>query len=91
MPKRTLFKVTALIVCFAILALSVPSVYAKGGSDRFDVGAFFKKQVAFFTSLLSFLPFFDNGPDAPVLGGDDYLSPVKATGDLDSPRPSRGD
>jgi hypothetical protein len=91
MPKRTLFKVTALVVCFTILALSVPSVYAKGGSDRFDVGTFFKKQVAFLTSLLSFLPFFDNGPDVPVYGGDDYMNPVKSTGDLESGRPSRGD
>jgi len=90
MPKRTLFKVTALVVCFTILALSVPSAYAKPRPDRFDVGAFFKKQVAFFTSLLSFLPFFDNG-SGPVIGGDDYQNHVKSTGDLDSPRPSRGD
>ena len=91
MPKRTLFKVTALIVCFTILALSVPSAYAKPRPNGFDVGAFFKKQVAFVTSLLSFLPFFDNGPDVGVYGNDDYQNNVKTTGDLDSGRPSRGD
>ena len=81
---------TALIVCFTILALSVPSVYAKPGSNRIDVGTFLKKQVAFFTSLLSFLPFFDNGPNVPGYGSDDFNN-VKTTGDLDSGRPSRGD
>jgi len=91
MPKRTLFKVTALIVCFTILALSVPSAYAKSGPDRFDVGTFIKKQVKVFTSLLSFLPFFDSGPDVPVYGGDDYLNNVKVTGGLKSDRPSGGD
>jgi hypothetical protein len=91
MPKRTLFKVTALIVCFTLLALSVPSVYAKPGSSRIDVGTFLKKQVAFFTSLLSFLPFFDNGPDGPAIGGDDYQHNVKVTGGLKSDRPSGGD
>ncbi len=90
MPKRTLFKATALIICFTVLALSVPSVYAKPGANRLDVGSFLKKQVAFFTSLLSFLPFFDNGPDVPGYAGNDYNT-VKTTGDLDSPRPSRGD
>ena len=90
MPKRTLFKVTALVVCFTILALSVPSVYAKDGSSRFDVGTFLKKQVAFLSSLLSFLPFFDNGPNVPVYGGDSE-NLVKTTGDLESGKPSRGD
>lgn len=90
MPKRTFFKVTALIVCFTILALSVPSVYAKPGSSRLDVGSFLKKQVAFFTSLLSFLPFFDNGPAVPGYGSDDFNS-VKTTGGLKSDRPSGGD
>jgi len=90
MPKRTLFKVTALVVCFTLLALSVPSVYAKSGSGRIDVGTFLKKQVAFFTSLLSFLPFFDNGPDVPAMG-DDYQHNVKVTGGLKSDRPSGSD
>ena len=90
MPKRTLFKVTALVVCFTILALSVPSVYAKDGSSRFDVGTFLKKQVAFLSSLLSFLPFFDNGPNVPVYGGDSENN-IKVTGGLKSDRPSGGD
>ena len=91
MPKRTLFKVTALIICFTILALSVPSTYAKPGPNRLDVSSFLKKQVAFFTSLLSFLPFFDNSPDVPGFGGDDYQQNIKVTGGLKSDRPSGSD
>ena len=91
MPKRTLFKVTALIACFTILALSVPSAYAKPRPDGFDVGSFFKKQVAFFTSLLSFLPFFDNGSNVGVYGDNNNLNNVKVTGGLKSDRPSGGD
>lgn len=88
MPKKTLIKVTALVVCFTLLALSVPTMNAKPNSGKFDIGTFFKKQVSFFSSLLSFLPIFNNGQD---LENEDILQQVKVTGNLESGRGSGGD
>jgi hypothetical protein len=89
MPKKTM-KVAALIACFALLALSVPTLNAKTRTDKFDFNRFIKKQVAFVTSLLSILPFIDDSDKAPEVKND-VKQKLKITGDLSSGRPSGGD
>jgi hypothetical protein len=90
MPKKTI-KVTALIVCFALLALSVQTLNAKPRTDKFDFNRFIKKQVAFVTSLLSILPFIDEETDKAPSESNDIKQKLKITGDLASGRPSGGD
>jgi len=65
-------------------------VYAKPRTDKLDVGTFFKKQIAFFSSLLSFLPLFNNG-NAFDQHSEEIVQKVKVTGGLKSDRPSGGD
>ncbi|MGB6864073.1 MAG: hypothetical protein WBE11_00130 [Candidatus Aminicenantaceae bacterium] len=90
MPKKTI-KVTALIVCVALLALSVPTLNAKPRTEKFDFNNFIKKQVAFVTSLLSLLPFIDQETDKAPDETNDIKEKLKITGDLASGRPSGGD
>lgn len=91
MPKKTL-KLTAVFVCFALLALSVPTLNAKPRTDKFDIGRFIKKQAALVTSLLSILPFIDEETDkAPGDNSKDLKKKLMITGDLPSGRPSGGD
>ena len=90
MPKKTI-KVTALVVCVALLALSVPTLNAKPRAEKFDFNSFFKKQVAFVTSLLSLLPFIDEDTDKAPVESNDIKQKLKITGDLASGRPSGGD
>jgi len=91
MPKKVI-KLTALIVCVALLALSVPTLNAKPRADRFDIGRFIKKQVALVNSLLSILPFIDQDNNkAPDDSNKDLKRKLKITGDLASGRPSGGD
>jgi hypothetical protein len=90
MPKKTM-KVTAVIACFALLTLTVPTLNAKPRTHKFDFNRFIKKQIAVVTSLLSFLPFVDEESDkAPEIKGDSKQI-LKITGDLSSGRPSGGD
>ena len=90
MPKKTI-KVTALVVCVALLALSVPTLNAKPRTEKFDFNSFIKKQVAFVTSLLSLLPFIDEDTDKAPVESNDIKEKLKITGDLESGRPSGGD
>ena len=90
MPKKTI-KVTALVVCVALLALSVPTLNAKPRTEKFDFNSFVKKQVAFVTSLLSLLPFIDEDTDKAPVESNDIKEKLKITGDLESGRPSGGD
>ena len=90
MPKKTI-KVTALVVCVALLALSVPTLNAKPRTEKFDFNSFIKKQVAFVTSLLSILPFMDQETDKAPDETNDIKQKLKITGDLESGRPSGGD
>jgi hypothetical protein len=90
MPKKTI-KVTALITCFALLALTVPTLNAKPRTDKFDFNRFVKKQIAFVTSLLSILPFIDQESDKAPEVNNDIKQKLKITGDLESGRPSGGD
>ena len=90
MPKKTI-KVTALVVCVALLALSVPTLNAKPRTEKFDFNSFVKKQVAFVTSLLSLLPFIDEDTDKAPVESNDIKEKLKITGDLASGRPSGGD
>jgi hypothetical protein len=90
MPKKTI-KVTAVIVCFALLVLSVPTLNAKPKNNRFDIDRFIKKQVAFVNSLLSFLPFRDGGTDKAPNEQGGIKSKIKITGDLESGRVSDRD
>ena len=94
MSKKTLLKVTAIVVCFAFLLLSSPGLTsAKTKTRQFDLNNIIKKPVAFFTSLLSFLPINDTGMNA---GSDGLLTnnpntKVKITGDLNCGRASGDD
>jgi hypothetical protein len=90
MPKKTI-KVTALIACIALLALTVPTLNAKPRTDKFDFNRFVKKQIAFVTSLLSILPFIDQESDKAPEVKSDIKQKLKITGDLESGRPSGGD
>jgi len=90
MPKKTI-KVTALVVCVALLALSVPTLNAKPRAEKFDFNSFVKKQVAFVTSLLSLLPFIDEDTDKAPVESNDIKQKLKITGDLECGRPSGGD
>jgi hypothetical protein len=90
MPKKTK-KVTALIACIALLALTVPMLNAKPRTERFDFNRFIKKQVAFVTSLLSILPFIEDESDKAPEETTNIKEKLKITGDLPSGRPSGGD
>ena len=90
MPKKTM-KVAALIACFAMLTLTVPSLNAKPRPNKFDFKNFINKQVAFVQNLLSFLPFIDDGSDKAPQEKTDIKQKLKITGDLESGRPSGGD
>ena len=94
MSKKTLLKTTAIVVCFAFLLLSSPGLTsARTKHAKLDLSNIIKKPVAFFSSLLSFLPFNSTGMDA----GDDSTSTrdpskkIKITGDLNCGRASDGD
>ena len=94
MSKKALFKTTAIVVCFAFLLLSSPGLTsATMKATKFDLSNFIKKPVAFFSSLLSFLPINNTGMDAgsESLLGEKTNSKAKITGGLASHRVSDGD
>ena len=94
MSKKTLLKVTAIVVCFAFLLLSSPGLTsAKTKTRQFDLNNIIKKPVAFFTSLLSFLPINDTGMNAGSDGsfGEKTENKTKITGGLSSHRESDED
>lgn len=90
MPKKTM-KVAALIACFALLALSVPTLNAKSNTDKFDFNRFIKKQIAVVASMLSILPFINEETNKAPEVKNDIKQNLKITGDLASGRPSGGD
>lgn len=90
MPKKTM-KVAALIACFALLALSVPTLNAKSNTDKFDFNRFIKKQIAVVASMLSILPFINEETNKAPEVKNDIKQNLKITGDLESGRPSGGD
>ena len=94
MPKKTLLKVTAIVVCFAFLLLSSPGLAsAKARSDKFNLNNIIKKPVTLFSSLLSFLPIHDSGmnADSDGLSSKKTTKRVRITGDLNCGRVSGDD
>lgn len=94
MSKKTLLKTTAIVVCFAFLLLSSHGLAsARMKPAKFDLSNIIKKPVAFFSSLLSFLPINNTGMDAGSDSsfGEKSNSKTKITGGLASHRLSDGD
>jgi len=62
MSKKTLFKVSAIVICFAFLSLSFPGITdARPRTPKANFNNLINKPVFIFSSLLSFLPIFDTG------------------------------
>ncbi|MBS3820027.1 hypothetical protein KGY73_11085 [bacterium] len=94
MRKKIFFKVSAVVACLAILSLSVPNLMAaEKGNPDFSFNVLLKKPGAFLSSLLSFLPIFDNGDShsSDKVNNDKDNSKVKLTGGLGSGKLSDGD
>jgi hypothetical protein len=94
MLKKSLLRVTAILVCFAIITMVVPgTVQAKSGKKS-TFKKIFEKPAAFFSSLLSFLPFFNSDNDKSAdsyYGSKGVIRGMKTTGELNSKRPSDDD
>ena len=62
MSKKTLIKITAVVVCFAFIGLTLPgTVDAKPKAKKINITKIFKKPVSFISSLLGIVPIYGNG------------------------------
>ncbi|MFW6160384.1 MAG: hypothetical protein ACOC57_04500 [Acidobacteriota bacterium] len=94
MRKKNYFKAAAILACLGLLLLTVPGTYAlEKNSPKIDFKLMLKKPAAMLSSILSFIPIFDNGNTDANLNDDSGKSgkKVKITGGLADGRPSDGD
>lgn len=99
MRKKTFLRAVALVACFSILTLTVPTVSAADrDAKNFEFKIFVKKQMERLTSLLPFLnKFFDTEknpttPDNTVnVKNTNSTTKIKVTGTLSSIKRPDGD
>ncbi len=94
MSKKTLIKITAIVVCFAFIGLTLPGMAdAKTKAKKINITKILKKPASFISSLLGIIPIYGNGKyfaNEDVLSGNNEKR-IKTTGDLHRGRPSVGD
>lgn len=92
--KKTLKKVTAVIICFAFLTLVFPGIAdAKPRVKKFNFKQLIRKPAIFLVSLLSYVPIYDIGSDYDRHDPSvkKINSRMRITGDLNKGRPSGDD
>ena len=93
MSRKTLFKATAIVVCFAILALSMPGTAQAGTQINFK--RIIRTPISFLSSLFSFIPVLsphqDSTPPEQADDSSNINKTIKTTGELDSTRLSDRD
>lgn len=91
MSRKTLFKATAIVVCFAILALSMPGTAQAGPNFKRII----RTPISFLSSLFSFIlvlsPHQDSTPPDQADDSSNINKKVKTTGELVSIRISDRD
>lgn len=94
MRKKNYFKAAAILACLGLLLMTVPGTYAlEKNSPKINFKLMLKKPAAIFSSILSFIPIFDNGSSDATLNEDSAKSgkKVKITGTLMTEAPSDDD
>ncbi len=94
MRKKNYFKAAAILACLGLLLLTVPGTYAlEKNSPKIDFKLMLKKPAAMLSSILSFIPIFDNGKTEAALSDDSGKSgkKVKITGARSIETPSDDD
>jgi len=92
--KKTMKKVTAIIVCFVFIAMVFPGLAdAKPRVKKFNFKQLIRKPAIFLVSLLSYVPIYDIGADYDRVEpyGKKIKTRMTITGDLNKGRPSGGD
>ena len=97
--KKSHVKATAIVVCFAFLLLSFPSmIQASPRTGKYIYQRILAKPLAFFAEFFSFLPIFDYYPyqeEPQTVETRTYTNKfsqnMKTTGGLSSQRPSKED
>jgi len=86
MSRKNLFKATALVVCFAILALSMPGTAQAGPNFKRKI----RTPVSFLSSLFSISPVRsphqDSTPPEQADDSSNINKKIRITGELDSIR-----
>jgi hypothetical protein len=86
--KRPYFKAVAVVLCFAFVLMTVPSLRAEKKAAKIDFRLLIKQPRLLISYLLPFLG--DNGTKASISKVPSF-SKVKPTGDSPSPRPGTQD
>jgi len=93
MSRKTLFKATAIVVCFAILALSMPGTAQ--ARPNINIKRIIRTPISFLSSLFSFIPILSHHQDRtrPEQADDssNINKKIKITGELESIRISDRD
>ena len=88
MSRKTLFKATAIVVCFAILALSMPGTAQ--ARPNINIKRIIRTPISFLSSLFSFIPVLsphqDSTPPEQAEDSSNINKKIKTTGELDSIR-----
>jgi len=86
MSRKNLFKVTAIVVCFAILALSMPGTAQAGPNFKRII----RTPVSFLSSLFSFIPVLsphqESTPPEQADESSNINKKIRITGELVSTR-----
>jgi len=86
--KRPYFKAVAVVLCFAFVMMTVPSLKAEKKAAKIDFRLLIKQPRLLISYLLPFLS--DNGTKVSVPKAPSY-SKVKPTGDVPIAKPSGQD
>jgi hypothetical protein len=87
--KKSHFKAVAVVLCFAFVLMTVPSLNAEKKAAKIDLRLLIKQPGLLLSYLFPFLS--DNGRSVSVSKGSPSKSRVKPTGDSPSPRPGTQD
>jgi hypothetical protein len=91
--KKKIFRATAILVCFSILALAIPgSITAEKKAKGFSFRFLEKPTLLVFSILPFFSPIYDTGKDSTLSeSNSDTSNKVKITDGKDGPKPPAGD
>jgi hypothetical protein len=87
--KKSHFKAVAVVLCFAFVLMTVPSLNAEKKAAKIDLRLLIKQPGVLLSYLFPFLS--DNGRSVSVSKSAPSYSKVRPTGDSPSPRPGTQD